>query len=650
VFESATATAALSQYGEISFPLASIPRSPNIGYHPNSQVHAQAMTNMVMNVACVENEDEDTWPNVEATCRNCRLEWLWKKTSGSERDREAIVGPAALKTINALPKSSDDFPPGLQAMVFNSEDWETRQTIECFLDLGEGTITEVLCLAREKYWLGKHTKLGDMMMQAVAARKWSQNLGDLSGRASPERGQRPKGGYEPQGQPIELEEAATVTSTRTLSSAASDVSSEHDPRVISFDRQAVLREVDDFESVVDDEESIEDEDEDDEDASILQTEENGVKELALGDWARARILDGYWISPADSWYGLETGYPPPAPRWQRLLAEEQNIESKKGEGWTHAVHPCPWTIDKDSEESANARVAAEVVSSSSSAGASGDIGSEHQGEDKPMGEEMEESHPHWAIVVADVPPSYALCEQAFIAHGKMMRTILLPAMKNVVRKIVMECGAAAGVSEAYGSYRGKRKGLEDPAIVASRMSLEDVIKILREEEAVWFDGVDWAQISKNKTEANDARIRREEATSAPSTMSASPPADEDDRGSYEGEMYRTATTASASSGSGSGSGPSPVLSTTTLATTPSPHISASKDLSDDKMMDEEGMVVEENPKILIAVSPILDQPKMLRPIPYVPMTIARFPQYTMEALKSVSWSFVSCVSFAQPAL
>ncbi|KAH6884062.1 hypothetical protein BKA70DRAFT_1411100 [Coprinopsis sp. MPI-PUGE-AT-0042] len=621
VFESATATAALSQFG----------------YHPTSQAHSQALTNMAMNVACMENEDEDTWPNVEATCRNCRLEWLWKKTSGSERDREAIVGPAALKTINALPRSSDDFPPGLQAMVFNSEDWETRQTIECFLDLGEGTITEVLCLAREKYWLGKHTKLGDMMMQAVAARKWSQNPGDLSGRASPERGQRSKGGYERQEQPIvELEEAATVTSTRTLSSTASDVSSEHDPRVINFEpevrRQAVLREADDFESVADDEESLEDEDEDDEDASILQTEENGVKELALGDWARARILDGYWISPADSWYSLETGYPPPAPRWQRLLTEEQNIESKKGEGWTHAVHPCPWTIDKDSEESANARVAAEV--SSSSAGASAEIRSEHQGEDKHMSEEPEESHPHWAIVVADIPPSYALCEQAFIAHGKMMRTILLPAMKNVVRKIVMECGAAASASEAYESYRGKTKRLEDPAIVASRMSLEDVVKILREEEAVWFDGVDWAQISKNKVEANDARVRREAATAA-STTSASPPADEDDRGSYEGEMYRTATTASASSGSGSGSGPSPVLSTTTLATTPSPHISASKHLSEDKMVDEEGMVVEENPKILIPVSPILDQPKMLRPIPYVPMSIARFPQYTIEALKSV---------------
>ena len=32
------------------------------------------------------------------------------------------------------------------------------------------------------------------------------------------------------------------------------------------------------------------------------TEESGVRDLALGDWARARILDGYWFSPADIWY------------------------------------------------------------------------------------------------------------------------------------------------------------------------------------------------------------------------------------------------------------------------------------------------------------------------------------------------------------
>ena len=46
------------------------------------------------------------------------------------------------------------------------------------------------------------------------------------------------------------------------------------------------------------------EDEGDEDGPELMklTEESDLQDLPLGDWVRARILDGYWFSPADIWY------------------------------------------------------------------------------------------------------------------------------------------------------------------------------------------------------------------------------------------------------------------------------------------------------------------------------------------------------------
>jgi hypothetical protein len=40
-------------------------------------------------VSCVENDDVDTWPGVEATCRTCREEALLRRAMSNPRDREA---------------------------------------------------------------------------------------------------------------------------------------------------------------------------------------------------------------------------------------------------------------------------------------------------------------------------------------------------------------------------------------------------------------------------------------------------------------------------------------------------------------------------------------------------------------------------------
>jgi len=238
------------------------------------------------------------------------------------------------------------------------------------------------------------------------------------------------------------------------------------------------------------------EEEEEEDYSVS---EGNVRSTALDDWARHRIMDGHWISPADVWYqhkpvsGFELATPP-------------------------AIHPCPWSLEDQDEE----------------------------------------PRPSPVLVNSEIPPSFKLCEQAFMAHSRVMRSTLLPAMHNVVRKLVMECG----IEES------------DPAIKASRMTLENVLRELHD-ETIWFEGVDWIERRRNDSS--------EGTTSDYSTVSDSS---------------------------------SPANSTSTMRTTPSP-------TPDHKV------------HIAIPVAPTLDPPQLIHHIPFIPETTAYFPQYTYEAFRAV---------------
>ncbi|KAG5634043.1 hypothetical protein H0H81_003654 [Sphagnurus paluster] len=412
-----------------------------------SGAHAAAAAQHESLIGVLETDDKDAFPNVLATCRTCRIEWLLKRAS-DPGDREALGGARLA-----------------------ADDWETRSAVEAFVELAEGTIKDVLQTAREKLWLRQNTRLHDMLQQALAASRFN------SGR----------GGYE-------------------------------------------------------DEE--EEEEEEDDEVEIMQNEEAGARELALGDWARARILDGHWLSPADAWYNYTV---PGQPTHVR------------------AVHPCPWTRDASSF-----------------------------GSTPPPGDE-EDVHPRAAVLSADIPPTYLLCEQAFIAHQRQLKVVLIAAMRNLVRKIVIECQTP-----------GLGHGVEDPAIRAAKMTIEDVLKELREEEGLWFDGFDWVE-----RQMNDQREREKKERDAVRSTAGS-----DD-------------SSTSSNGSRSSNGTSPVLSTTTLQTTPSPPPIPS---CDDKGEETSSEVAS---PIMISVAPVLDPPKLLRPIPYIPITAAHFPMYTTEALKAV---------------
>ncbi|KAG6827315.1 hypothetical protein H0H87_005070 [Tephrocybe sp. NHM501043] len=317
--------------------------------------------------------------------------------------------------------------------------------------------------------------------------------------------------------------------------------------------------------------------------------------MALVDWARARILDGHWISPADSWYGHRM------PGWEK--------------GWVRAVHPLAWSLVED-------------VDVSPTSGEEGD-GVEDEGEERGQ-------HPTPQTLRQPVPPTFGLCEAAFAAHTRSLKEVLVPPMRNLVRKLVIECqtpGMLASDSSSYSSTNTKRdRGrTEDPAIRAAKMGIEEVLEVLRNEEGVWLEGFDWVgqwrdqQQQQQRQRAPDAsgdRGKEEES---------------DDTGSSAGSVA-----------SGRSTGTSPVLSTSTLQTTPSPSPIVSDDdvkssppspaveiiLVEDDQDAQQQEREKERAVPLIEVAPVLNPPKPLHTVPYIPITTRWMPTYTVEVVRS----------------
>lgn len=559
--------------------------------------------NPALMVCCADNEDDETWPNVDATCRSCRSEWLWQRISNSLRDREAVGGPRFVPN-SSRPSSFKDrttqsrYPPSKYA----SADWETRQTVDAFIDLGEGSITEVIAVAREKFWLRSQTKMPELMEQAVAATRWAG-----------------------EGMGVDFTPHASVVNQAAEHGSAhypSSVGAAHHPVVVgdmgSPDRstspsppspRSVQRSLSPSPRSV---YSSEYEGSEDEDPELLSLTEDagGVRELAIADWARTRILDGHWCNPADQWYG----YAWPAGGGVRDTGEDTESELDPDEdvreGCTvrrtvrvEAVHPCPWTVT-----SSSVAASASLTSPTSPTSPTSHVSNDSNGSSD------DDNHPRLSTVRAHAPPSFALCEQAYHAYQKQLRLILLPAMKNLVRKCVMEW--TSGVV-----------GVGDPATRVARMGLEEVLVELRA-PGVWFDGVDWTTGGLQRDGVSAGERDR-------------------DRGhEREGEREREREEDSASSTSSRSGGShttSPVLSTTTLQTTPSPPPAHERD----KCTSERGATTRKQPPppvvIPIPISPVLASPRLIHPIPYVPVTLVHMAQYSLEAFKNVRACYSSLI-------
>ncbi|KAJ7089612.1 hypothetical protein C8R44DRAFT_751355 [Mycena epipterygia] len=220
------------------------------------------------------------------------------------------------------------------------------------------------------------------------------------------------------------------------------------------------------------------------------------------------------------------------------------------------------------------------------------------------------------------PPTYALAEAAQNAHAKNMRIVLLPVFKNVVRRLIVECALDAADADAAveAGLSTSRKPL-DPAMRAARMSLADVVQRLRE-GGVWFDGMGWRASRRNARAEDEEREREQER----------------EREREREGRHRAEGSDDSSAGTPRTSDTSPVLSTSTLGTMPSPPPHGEREYEEKQRKDKQhaGALVEEREiKPTIPVSPVLNPPRLLRPIPYIPDTIAHLPPYSLDAIKAV---------------
>lgn len=679
--------------------------------------------NPALLVCCAENEDDETWPGIETTCRSCRNEWLWQRISTSARDREALGGPrfgvamshpharsrsqvakagrrrsdSSRSSYRPLDSDHDNntssmtrFPP----FKYSSPDWETRQTVDAFIDLGEGSISEVISVAREKFWLRKETKMVALMEQAVAATRWTGGeIGvDVGADVAvcAETGSGEVAGHEQRG-------SANNSCSPSLRSHASSLYEEGaphttspNPRVSQAPRAVEYGGDQDPHFDVDAEELEEEEEEEDPELLSLTEDAGGIRDLAISDWARTRILDGHWVSPADQWYG----YAWPAGGGARDVGDETESEPDfevscgatvdvgtrvggKRVRRVRAVHPCPWTVAPSTCDTSPLSEGA--LSAKPNANGDANPNPNHEdsdgSRDETEQEEEEGIHPRMSTVRSHAPPSFSLCEQAYRAYQKQLRDILLPAMVNLVRKIVVEATYGTGYWPRFNrtgggerdSPGGKGRGLGaivDPAVRVAKMGMEEVLEGLRQ-PGVWFEGYDWVGLAL--------------PSSKPSSLSSSPSVPTKSGGETvkpeEREEDTNSSTSGRSASDTSSHTTSPVLSTTTLQTTPSPPPTrgqAEKRGGKEKVIppprvprpvistqttstSTSGSVTSttgsdatpktatgtgiRTPKLPrlppIPISPTLARPRLLHPIPYIPITLAYMPQFSLEAFKVV---------------
>lgn len=452
-----------------------------------------------------ENEEKVVWKDVVATCKLCRAEKLYQVAMEGQKQRNG--GGYWTFELEAV-----------GGRMLNPSDWEARQAVDAFVEMGEGTIADVITLCMEKLWLRTNTKIVELMRLAVATSRMQSRMvenAQVAGLGG--------GGY---GELLESEEEMS---------------------------------------------DIEDEDDDDPELLSITEDSQGLRESAVNNWARTRILDGNWFSPADQWFLLHDQGQANSRVYQPILLDP----SVNPFPYCCAEHPVPWIIPS---------------------------------------EEVDEPHPNQELAAVFPPPSFNLCSAAYDAFRREMTSILLPAMLNIVRKVVMECAVDGA----------------DATVRISRMGVEDVARALRERDT-WFNGLDWIGRRQSTHEERNAKEEQDHDDSSSSSKSGS----------------RTT---------------SPVLSTTTLDTTPSPPPSADEKIKSGSESDEAmsttatrssmlppRIVPSQRPAQLaptspvmalpIAISPVLQSPTQIPSIPFIPVSMADMPRFTIETFKSVRIPF-----------
>ncbi|KAF8525991.1 hypothetical protein BU17DRAFT_41141, partial [Hysterangium stoloniferum] len=189
-------------------------------------------------------------------------------------------------------------------------------------------------------------------------------------------------------------------------------------------------EMEDYES---EEEMLSDDEE--ESYDMLQSqEENGVRTLAITAWARARILDGNWITPADVWC-MNTGQVPVDSAWDPSLL-------------TPTVHPVPHSLQTSPSNN-----------SSSSTSEMEDVMSTEPG---PPTQHMIHYPP---LDIHTTMPSYRFAQITANHFRTTFRDIIFEPMRTIVLRIMNEAQMAA----------------QDPCVRLAKLDMDDVLILLRDE-------------------------------------------------------------------------------------------------------------------------------------------------------------------------
>ncbi|KAF7308117.1 hypothetical protein MKEN_01174300 [Mycena kentingensis (nom. inval.)] len=506
-------------------------------------------------------------------CKTCRAEWVWRLAaagSGIARD------PVGMRMGRHLAQPALDWnlglnpPPGTLTQEparvlglapemgsFCPQDRFLRDSLTMYLTFGDGSLGGVLQVAEERGWLRTQTKWLEMMGLVLATRGWDgdDGVGNLVGVGEERELERRR-----KQQQQQRARSMSPEDRNALAPARFEGPPDFDRMIRMDDRDSRGRAASPYDGYSDDFSD------DDLDAEMAIEEEANVRDLALGDWARSRILDGSWVTPVDIFY-MTAG------------PDHPDIGIR-------AIHPVRWTVSPPPSPP-------------------------HQPDRETQQQAPAPSHPG---VPGPSPPTLSLADAGHTAHVRQLRDVLLPPMKNVVRRLVVECALDSAEDDLNASGDShKQKRVVDPAIRAARMSLEDVVREMREEEGVWFDGFDWSERRMNVRQAE------EEAESRRILVAIAEDASSDGSGTTPGKTE------------------SPALSASTLGTTPSPPPPG--ELRKDQVMPPPAVSVPtqtlgSRPPV-IAVDPVKNPPTMLHAIPYIPETISHLPVYSLDALRNV---------------
>ncbi|KAF8589499.1 hypothetical protein K439DRAFT_1628723 [Ramaria rubella] len=201
-----------------------------------------------------------------------------------------------------------------------------------------------------------------------------------------------------------------------------------------------------FEEYESEDEMISDDDE--ESYDMLQShEESGVRTLAVTAWARARILDGNWVTPGDIWC-VATGQVPADCPWNPSLIPP-------------TVHPVPYSL----------------ITSPSNASASL---SNSEIEDAMSTEPMSpQQSMHYPAPDQHAPlPSFRFAQLTSNCFRTTFREILLDPMRHIVCRLLVE---------AQGAH-------QDPCVRLAKLGMDDILTMLRDERTWYVDSGNGARL------------------------------------------------------------------------------------------------------------------------------------------------------------